>query len=157
MAIVFTVLLAQGSFPSGGPTSPLITHYLAGAGIASGVIVAPPTVLGLTAYLLVPSMRPLFERLLLYPLFGAAALVFLFLAVTTWKPDPNAPASSMNTAATLVNAAAASALVTSGIIVTATGSLASNFWLTSYFDVRRCHPYEPHRALPAWHSGANPL
>ncbi|MEU0414499.1 hypothetical protein ABZ307_42955 [Streptomyces griseorubiginosus] len=146
MTIVTTVLLARSKFPSDGPTSSLVTHYLAGAGIASGVIVAPPTVFGLTVYLLAPSMRHLFERLLLYPLFGAAALVFLFLAVTTWKPDPDTPASSMNNAASLVNAAATSALVTSGIIVTAAGILVSNFWLTLYFDARRCHPYD-HVAL----------
>ncbi|MFJ3799907.1 hypothetical protein ACIPSJ_26935 [Streptomyces sp. NPDC090088] len=145
MTIVVSVLFARSTrstFPSDGSTSSLITHYLAGAAIASGVIVTPPAVLALTTYVLAPSLRHLFERLLLYPLFGAAALVFLFLAVTTWKPGPGTPTSNMDTAASLVNAAAASALATSGIIVTTTGILASNFWLTLYFDARRCHPYD---------------
>jgi hypothetical protein len=146
IAVVVTVLLARVSFPSDGPPSYLVTHYLAGAGIAGGVIVAPPTVLGLVAYFFVPSMRPVFERLVLYPLFGAAALVFLFLAVTIWRPDLDTPASSLQTATALVNAAAASALVMSGIIVAFSGILACNFWLTSYFDARRCHPYD-HIAL----------
>lgn len=142
VTVVITILLARSKFPSDAPTSSLINHYLAGAGIASGIIVVPPAVLALTAYVLAPSMRYLFERLLLYPLFGAAALVFLFLAVTIWEPDPDTSASGASTAASLVDAAATSALVASGIIVIATGILASNFWLTLYFDSRRCHPYD---------------
>ncbi|MEW1569244.1 hypothetical protein AB0454_40580 [Streptomyces sp. NPDC093509] len=146
MTIVITVLLARSKFPSDAPTSSLVNHYLAGAGIASGIIVTPPAVLALTAYVLAPSMRHPFERLLLYPLFGSAALVFRFLSVTIWEPDPDPSPSGVNTAASLVDAAATSALVTSGIIVIATGILAGNFWLTLYFDSRRCHPYD-HVAL----------
>ncbi|MFF2216456.1 hypothetical protein [Streptomyces antibioticus] len=135
MLVVIAVVIARSELPSGGTVGSLLTGYLAGAGIASALIVFPPAVLALATYFIAPSLRHLFEKLLLYPLFGAASLVFLFLAVTTWKPDPNTPVST-------VNAAATSSLIVSGIIFTATGVLAVRNWLTNYFDARRCHPYD---------------
>lgn len=133
--IVAAVVLARFHVPSNASADSLFTGSVYGIGATSALVLTPSTVVALTTYFLVPSLRRLFERLFLYPLFGAALLIFLFLAVTQWEPDPGTPAAT-------VDAASTSALIVSGVFVIATSILAANTWLTNHFDARMCHPYD---------------
>ncbi|MEV0469158.1 hypothetical protein [Streptomyces prunicolor] len=133
--IVAAVVLARFHVPSNATAESLFTGCVYGIAATGALILTPSTVVGLTTYFLVPSLRRLFESLLFYPLFGSALLVFLFLAVTKWEPDPDTPAAT-------VDAASTSALIISGVLVIATSILAARNWLTNYFDTRLCHPYD---------------
>ncbi|MFC7862876.1 hypothetical protein ACFU5B_03545 [Streptomyces murinus] len=132
---VIAVVLARSESPTHGSAGSVLFGYLVGTAMASSLIMMPPGLLALAVYTVSPSLRRLFEKLLVYPLFGAASLAFLFLAVTEWEPGPDTPAST-------VSAAATSALVTSGVLVIFAGIMAANTWLTNYFDARLCQPYD---------------